>query len=651
MKKIDRVRKNNVYFADFETTSAYTDYFKCENNTKLLCFYIENLIDSTKNYTNLNLNQFFEYLSCFKQNSKIYFHNLDFDGDFILKFLAKNHYKAVNNIDGVNQFSFLKYGDKIYKITVNILNIENKPITIYFYDSLKMFVFGVKKLGEALGINEHKLDKQENTEFYNLEPVDSIEKLPQEFIESCKKDVKIVKAFYQEFEKVIKKIVNSKSLFNDKEINFYNYLTIESFLYDLQLYFTHFPPGFECKRSSWWWIDHYHFSEISQLNPVYKRRKIIKCEKGLKININQDELPFLLETLPFGDLHFYWDKKPHYKKVINLLQLRIKSARAKTNHIPLLADWNNYFKIERGEITLEQTVNSLDDFECYYFEEEFNFLKQFYDFQGVELIHKEWVASDRWLYPFANKIINFRDQAKIGQDKVSSLIFETISQWGYGKYIDTKYYDNFYICADEEEYKRLLKFKELQWKNRIWRVNETTKDNQLPHTFTLKLIPVWYMANGSYNRVVASYIAMLKRMKLFKAIQALGMENVIYYDNHSIFLKDYNEKNLKQFLNKNQDYIEKIEEFDVCYIRDNKAYLYKENQYDPKTKPCAINQRYITSNLTYTNFYREDSWYALPIESDFKICKCESGTILQWKNFVNNNNNKKRKSKRKKRIK
>ena len=64
------------------------------------------------------------------KNKIIYFHNLSFDGDFIIKWLFRNYpknfkqdyqfttenYEVVNQVPKYNWFSFFKNGNKIYNI-------------------------------------------------------------------------------------------------------------------------------------------------------------------------------------------------------------------------------------------------------------------------------------------------------------------------------------------------------------------------------------------------------------------------------------------------------------------------------------------------------------------------------------------------------
>lgn len=89
--------------------------------------------------------------------SIVYFHNLKFDGEFIIWYLLTSGYKCTNGETGRTAKSFnciISEMGQFYKITIRF--DSRKTITII--DSLKIIPFGVKKIPDKFGLNINKLD-------------------------------------------------------------------------------------------------------------------------------------------------------------------------------------------------------------------------------------------------------------------------------------------------------------------------------------------------------------------------------------------------------------------------------------------------------------------------------------------------------------
>src|SRR5665647_2385095 len=73
---------NNIYVADFETTTKIDD-------CRVWLWVLYNL-NTDKFYHGTDINNFFSNLVKLPTKSKIYFHNLAFDGEFLLYYLFQN---------------------------------------------------------------------------------------------------------------------------------------------------------------------------------------------------------------------------------------------------------------------------------------------------------------------------------------------------------------------------------------------------------------------------------------------------------------------------------------------------------------------------------------------------------------------------------
>ena len=88
-----------LFSADFETI---TD----ENDCRVWAWGICDIPYTFANFGN-SIDSFFEHLKTLKENSKIYFHNLKFDGSFILNYLLF-YILIVNNLKYRQQTSSKK---------------------------------------------------------------------------------------------------------------------------------------------------------------------------------------------------------------------------------------------------------------------------------------------------------------------------------------------------------------------------------------------------------------------------------------------------------------------------------------------------------------------------------------------------------------
>lgn len=104
-----------------------------------------------------NLDSFFSWLE--NKNTKCYFHNLRFDGEFLISWLLFNGYKHVDRAQAKKEFDTLITDDGLfYQITVvfDRLNKQYKKVT--FYDSLKKLPFKVSEIAKAFKLKDSKLE-------------------------------------------------------------------------------------------------------------------------------------------------------------------------------------------------------------------------------------------------------------------------------------------------------------------------------------------------------------------------------------------------------------------------------------------------------------------------------------------------------------
>lgn len=280
--------REEIFVADFETTSEDCEWFKNqipimnEDNElckipRVLCWaikklkgkeynkeeqpiYFYNFITNNKANKNIqwkdirgkrqeeaynfdgvvvgnNEKSFIDFILNIQRNTIIYFHNLAFDGTYIIQMLKELkeygfdqvHCEQVESEDGNWYLKEVGYeknengkvvmsplywrdfrrGKKIYSIELVIKNRDRDYITITFKCSLNLLSCKVQDLGTSLGddgylfnnklltkyINE---EQEQNIDFYKVEPlfdksVEEFYKLNKEFVDYCIRDVEIVR--------------------------------------------------------------------------------------------------------------------------------------------------------------------------------------------------------------------------------------------------------------------------------------------------------------------------------------------------------------------------------------------------------------------------------------------------------------------------
>ena len=132
------------FVADFETTNAV--YYEENGYTRVWLYAICNSNSEIVNW-GTSIEEFFKWCSKNPQVD-IYFHNLKFDGSFILNYLFSNKYvykPKLTRKDNRGFTTLIGEEGQYYQIKVNFA--RNKQVT--FYDSLKIIPLKVKDIAKA----------------------------------------------------------------------------------------------------------------------------------------------------------------------------------------------------------------------------------------------------------------------------------------------------------------------------------------------------------------------------------------------------------------------------------------------------------------------------------------------------------------------
>lgn len=144
------MRNTEWYVADFETTTEQT--FIEKGYTEVWLYAISNPLGDIINWGK-SINEFIENIKKLKNNALIYFHNLKFDGSFLLNYLLEQNFtyyeeKMTNKSPNKIFSTLIDDMGMFYSIQVKFEN----GIIIKFNDSLKLLPFSVEKIAKDFGL-------------------------------------------------------------------------------------------------------------------------------------------------------------------------------------------------------------------------------------------------------------------------------------------------------------------------------------------------------------------------------------------------------------------------------------------------------------------------------------------------------------------
>lgn len=172
------------YVADFETTTT-------EENCHVWAYAITEVGNSEEVIIGTTIDEFMEWCENQKTNNKIYFHNLKFDGQFIMDWLFHHGFEHVEDHTKRRSKTFTTLiSDKnlYYSIEVVFFLKGKRVKNVIFQDSLKLIPLSVDAIAKSfkLPIQKLKIDY----DLHNNLPIGS--PLSEEEKEYIKHDVQIV---------------------------------------------------------------------------------------------------------------------------------------------------------------------------------------------------------------------------------------------------------------------------------------------------------------------------------------------------------------------------------------------------------------------------------------------------------------------------
>ena len=332
------------FTADFETT---TDENDCRVWAYALCE-----IGNPENFIYGNsIDEFMNFCANTKENYKIYFHNLKFDGCFILDWINNNGFEYVEDkkqCEDGTYTTLITETNVFYSIEV-FFSVDRKghrKNKVTFYDSLKILNFSVEQIAKdfSLPIQKLTLDYKAKREIGH--------ELTDDEIKYIRNDVEIMaRALEIMFEqKLTKMTIGSDAL------NYYK---------EMQPHFKKLFPVLDNDIDGE--IRHSYKGGFTYLNPKYKEKQI---QNGLVLDVNS-EYPAMMHSmnnrlLPHGfpvqfDGEYQYDAMyPLY--IINFsCMFELKKGKIPSIQIKHSMDYiqNEYLTSSKGLIT-DLTLTSVD---------------------------------------------------------------------------------------------------------------------------------------------------------------------------------------------------------------------------------------------------------------------------------------------------
>lgn len=542
-----------IYCSDFETATANTEYYKINNDTKVLLAASIDWDGNTSLFSSIE--EWFNFHLKVKKTHVIYFHNLSWDGDFILKYLVNHTKFRYDNGEKVmkdNSFKVFRQGSRIYYIRLYVRYQENNVRYKFFIDikcSYRLLNCSIEALGKSLGILKHQ--DNEDASFYDIEPEDDYHNYPSRFLEYIKNDVTIALMSLKNFEKSILGISTIKRL-NDKllkrrkkGVNCFHKLTSASttkwlmksfcafynFVNRTKLKLLYIPSKAHEEAQKWF------KGGFTQINEKYIGN-LQDVGIGLMIDVSSAYPYQMTFPLPYGDL---LDSPPKEGTYAKFLAIKVVSAKIKKGceDCVCLYNWDK----KSSDLRYQK---SLKNFTCYYIEEEWEALQKFYDFK-VEYTEVFYVKTAPFLKEYAEELYAIKDHYDKTKQSGLKQSAKILLNAGYGCLAMRQEYTNFiYMEKDEVD---LLNLKEDDYFSIDKRTYKFKKFNDNFNFCKDRLVLIEAIQEKEkkmgVNKLAAAYITGRQRAYLLNKINEYGAKHFALCDTDSILLVNLSEK-LKQ---------------------------------------------------------------------------------------------------------
>lgn len=306
------------YVADFETTTL-------EDDCHVWAYAVTEIGNSDDVMIGTSIYEFMEWCENQKENNLIYFHNLKFDGQFLIYWLLDNGFTHANNSDerASNTFTTLISNKGLYYAIEVIFYLNGRNVRkVVFQDSYKLIPLSVEEIAKSFKLPYKKgiIDY----DAHNNLPIGS--PLTSEEEEYIKNDVRIVADAIAYFysQGLNRMTIGSCALSEYKNIvskkNFKRWFPPPSYDADIR---QAYRGGFTC------------------VNRDYENKTV---GNGVVLDINS-MYPYVMRKnyLPYGTPIFYWGEYQQDEMYPLYIQMLQCSFELKPGKIPIIQSRTNQF--------------------------------------------------------------------------------------------------------------------------------------------------------------------------------------------------------------------------------------------------------------------------------------------------------------------
>jgi len=493
--------KSTIFFADKETTgetfykkNGYTTmYIGYCCNVDLVGFYYLSVEDL--------LLKFYDLSNSRTKYFKLYFHNLSFDGKFIMHALKELNFTPCSDPKELDEcritkncFSILWTApfDKIYS-----LRIAYKDITIEIECTWLLFMMSVASIGKKLGFEKSSIEHDQSTLYTN------INQLNKQVLEYVKRDVEIVAKWYIQYTSNISHKIKITSASNAME-NFIQW-------YNPNLFVKHFGgKKFDFTTRKYVTvniIDNATFEELyagyyggyTYINPKYIGKQI-NCENGHYMDINSSYPASMTKSLPYG---YAMKNKPQKGSYCTIY--KIKTINVTMKNKKMMPFLHNQMKKEGyASESYGENIVCTDIW--------LDLLKKHYTMEE----NINYVVLDKWYFftkPTFKEYVeeNYKLKEQNADDEVKKQYVKDLLNFLYGKFGQYFKRDKYSLKLNEHNTDSIYYPYE--------RIKESVNSEQIAY------IPV------------AMYITDFSRIELINAIWN-NIDNFVYCDTDSIMTLD-----------------------------------------------------------------------------------------------------------------
>ena len=398
------------YVGDFETATWI------EDETYVWAWSLCEIGNESNIHFGNNIDSFFEYVRS-EHNPEIYFHNLKFDGEFIIYYLLSNGFKHIEDRKNKESNTFttlISDMGQFYSIEV-FFEVKGKNVKkVKFFDSLKIIPFSVDQIAKSFNLEISKL----KLDYDKVRSQNHI--MTEEEKAYISNDVKIVsQALNVLFKQDLKKMTEGSNALND----FKAIITKNRF--------NHYFP--ELTKEADKDIRKAYKGGFTYLNPCFQNQI---TGEGVVLDVNS-LYPSIMRSerlLPFGEGIFFEGKYEDDKVYPLYIQSFTCSFEIKKGMIPTIQlkdkhyKWyfmpNEYIESSKDEIVnLVLTNVDMKLFFEHYDVYDLKFLNG-WKFKGISGIFNDYI--DKW--------IKVKNESTISGNKGMRTLAKLMLNSLYGKF-------------------------------------------------------------------------------------------------------------------------------------------------------------------------------------------------------------------------